>query len=88
MPTNILMELGWNNRATYAEVFDYLAEKGLLVSISRYYDFADKEGFGDGYEFCVDCENTLRTGLYGDGDTWIEAANYAILACVDYLDEE
>ena len=82
VPQEILTELGWNNPATYAEVFDYFSDKGMLISISRYYDFGN-ECYGDGYDWYVDCENTLRSGATGDADTWIEAANYAILACLD-----
>lgn len=82
VPQKILLALGWSNPTTYAEVFDYFSDKGLLISISRYYDFAN-ECFGDGYDWSVDCENTLRSGATGYADTWIEAANYAILACLD-----
>ena len=82
VPTNILCALDWHNPATYAEVFDYFSEKGMLISISRYYDFG-KECFGDGYDWCIDCENTLRGGATGDADTWIEAANQALCACLD-----
>lgn len=82
VPQKILSELGWNNPTTYAEVFDYFSDKGMLISISRYYDFAN-ECFGYGYDWCVDCENTLRSGTIGYADTWIEAANLAIDACID-----
>ena len=83
VPQNILSELGWNNPTTYAEVFDYFSDKGMLISISRYYDFAE-ECYVDGYDWSIDCEYTLRNGVTGDADTWIEAANYAILACLDF----
>lgn len=86
VPQKILSELGWNNPTTYAEVFDYFSDKGMLISISRYYDLAN-ECFDDGYDFSVDCENTLRSGATGDANTWIEAANYAILACLDLKDK-
>lgn len=82
VPQDILTELGWNNPTTYAEVFDDFSDKGMLISISRYYDFGN-ECFGDGYDWCVDCENTLRDGVVGYADTWIEAANQAINACID-----
>ena len=82
VPQEILSALGWNNPTTYAEVFDYFSDKGMLISISRYYDFGD-EYFGDGYDWCVDCENTFRSGVAGDADTWIEAANKAINACIE-----
>ena len=82
VPQEILSELGWSNPTTYAEVFDYFSDNGMLISISRYYDFGN-ECFGDSYDWSVDCENTLRSGATGDANTWIEAANYAILACLD-----
>lgn len=82
VPTDILYTLGWHNPAIYAEVFDYLFEKGVLISISRYYDYAN-ECYGDSYDCSVECENTLRSGAAGYADTWIEAANQAINACID-----
>ena len=82
VPQKILSELGWNNPTTYAEVFDYFSDNGMLISISRYYDFVN-ECFGDGYDWSVDFEYTLRDGATGDADTWIDAANQAILACID-----
>ena len=85
VPQKILSELGWVNPATYAEVFDYFSDKGMLISISRFYDFVT-EGFGDSYEFIVDCENTRHSGLSGDANTWIEAANYAIWSCLDFME--
>ena len=82
VPHKILSALGWSNPTTYAEVFDYFSDNGMLISISRYYDFGN-ECFGDCYDWSVDCENTLRSGATGDADTWIEAANQAINACID-----
>lgn len=81
VPQKILSALCWSNPTTYAEVFDFLSDKGMLISISRYYDFGN-ECFGDGYDWCVDCENTLRSGTTGYAGTWIEAANQAINACM------
>ena len=83
VPQKILSALGWNNPTTYAEVFDYFSDNGMLISISRYYDFAN-ECYGNSYDWSVDCENTLRSGSSGDAGTWIEAANKAILACIDF----
>lgn len=87
VPTNVLYEIGWHNPTTYAEVFDYLSERGMLISISRYYDFGC-ECFGDGYDWSVDCENTLRMGEFGYDETWIEAANSAIKCCLEQLNDE
>lgn len=85
--TNILYEIGWHNPATYAEVFDYMSERGMLISISRYYDFGN-ECFGDGYDWSIDCEYTLRMGEFGYSETWIEAANSAIKCCLEQLNDE
>ena len=78
VPTDILYAIGWMNQASYAEVFDYFADKGIIISISKEYDMAD-ECFTDGYEWCIDNGNTIRSGAYGYGDTWIESATEAIL---------
>lgn len=78
VPTNIICAIDWHNPATYAEVFDYFADKGLIISISKEYDMAE-ECFTDGYEWAIDNGTTLRNGEYGYGDTWIECANEAIL---------
>ena len=78
MPTHILCAIDWHNPATYADVFDYFADNGVIISISKDYDMA-KECFTGGYEWCIDNGNTLRDGAYGYGDTWIECANDAIL---------
>ena len=84
VPTNILYALYWHNPATYAEVFDYFANKGLLISISKEYDMVD-ECFTDGYEWAIDNGTTLRNGEYGYGDTWIECANEAILRAIELI---
>ena len=84
VPTNILCAIDWHNPSTYAEVFDYLADKGLIISISKEYDMAE-ECFTDGYEWAIDNGNTLRDGAYGYGDTWIECANEAILRANDLI---
>lgn len=85
VPQKILSAIGWGNPATYAEVFDYFSDQGMLISISRFYDMVS-EGFGDGYEFIVDCENTCHSGISGDANTWIEAANYALWSCLDFME--
>lgn len=84
VPQDVLTALKWGNPATYAEVFDYLAEKGAVISISKFYSIAD-EGFGDGYEWCVDLENTHHSGASGEGDTWHQSARYAILSAIGVL---
>ena len=84
VPRSILRELKWANPATYAEVFDHLAEKGALISVSKYYSMA-KEAFGDGYEWVVDLENTHQGGACGDGETWEQAARHAILATISMI---
>lgn len=84
VPHSVLTKLGWSNPATWAEVFDFLSEKGMLVSISRSYDFGE-ECFVDGYEWSVDCENTLRSGLTGDSIRWEKAAEDAVMNCLEVL---
>lgn len=84
VPTNILCAIDWHNPATYAEVFDYFADKGLLISISKEYDMVE-ECFTDGYEWSIDNGTTLRNGEYGYGDTWIECANEAVLRAIDLI---
>lgn len=79
VPQEILSALCWNNPATYAEVFDYLFEKGVVISICRYYDIAD-EMYEDGFEWEID-----EKGYYGYGDTWIECANTAILKAIELI---
>lgn len=80
-PQSVLRCLGWSNPATWADVFDYLSEKDMLISISRSYDFAE-ECFSDGYDWQVDFEDTLRMGEVGYGETWEKAAEYAVLFCL------
>ena len=84
VPQSVLIKLGWSNPATWAEVFDFLSEKGMLVSISRSYDFGE-ECFVDGYEWSVDCENTLRSGISGDQIIWEKAAEDAVIKCLEML---
>jgi hypothetical protein len=84
VPQSVLTKLGWGNPATWAEVFDFLSDKGMLVSISRSYDFGE-ECFVDGYEWSVDCENTLRSGLSGDSIRWEKAAEDAVMKCLEIL---
>lgn len=86
VPQSVLRELGWSNPATYAEVFDYLAEKGMLISICRFYDLGE-EHFGEGYDWFADFENTKRGGLSGDGDTWEDAALNAVISCLTIIKE-
>ena len=86
VPREVLNELGWINPSTYAEVFDYLAERDMLISINRAYDLG-LECFMDGYEWQVDFEKTLRGGLSGDGDTWEEAARLAVISCLTVIKE-
>lgn len=84
VPTNILYAIDWHNPATYAEVFDYFADKGLLIVIDRGYSFVS-EGFEDYYEFAIEPLTTTKGGSHGEGDTWIECANEAILVAIDLI---
>ena len=84
VPQSVLTKLGWKNPATWAEVFDFLSERSLLVSISRGYDFA-KECFTEGYDWQIDCEKTLRMGKFGYASSWDRAAEEAVMKCLERL---
>lgn len=84
VPQSVLTKLGWSNPATWAEVFDFLSERRLLVSISRGYDFAE-ERFMDGYDWMVDRENTSRFGECGYASSWERAAEEAVMKCLEIL---
>lgn len=84
VPQPVLTKLGWSNPATWAEVFDFLSEKGMLVSISRSYDFTE-ECFTEGYDWQIDCEKTLRTGALGYASSWERAAENAVMKCLEIL---
>ena len=65
---------------TYAEVFDWLMEKGWLAAIGREYDFANElvtERFEWGLEK-VGCFSEHPEDGSGFCDTWHEAATEAI----------
>lgn len=83
-PAMVLKGLGWYNPATWAEVFDYLSDRGMLISISRSYDCAE-ECFSDGYDWQVDFEDTLRMGEFGYGETWEKAAEEVVMICMEHL---
>ena len=84
VPQSVLTKLGWSNPATWEEVFDFLSDRRLLVSISRSYDFAE-ECFTEGYDWQVDCEATLRMGEVGYASTWERAAEDAVMKCLEVL---
>lgn len=84
VPQSVLTKLGWSNPATWAEVFDFLSEKGMLISVSRSYDFGE-ECFVDGYEWSVDCEETLRKVECGYASSWERAAEEAVIKCLKML---
>lgn len=79
VPQRVLTKLGWSNPATWAEVFDFLSEKGILVSISRSYVFAE------GYNWHVDCEETLRMVECGYASSWERAAEKAVVKSLEML---
>lgn len=84
VPKPVLTKLGWSNPATWAEVFDFLSEKGMLVSISRSYDYGE-ECFTEGYDWLVDCEETLRKVECGYASSWEKAAEDAVIKCLGML---
>ena len=84
VPQSVLTKLGWSNPATWAEVFDFLSEKGMLVSISRRYDYGE-ECFTEGYDWLVDCEETLRKVECGYASSWERAAEEAVIKYLKML---
>lgn len=86
VPQKVLNELRWSNPATYADVFDFFADKGMLISVSKTYSL-EEESFVEGYDWYVDFENTRRGGFAGDSCTWEGAALDAIIACLIVMKE-
>lgn len=78
VPTNILYEIGWSNPATWAEVFDYLSEKGVNICLRRAYSFS-RECFTNDYEWAV---NDTMVGL---ASSWEKAAEEAVMVCLEQL---
>ena len=72
---------------TYAYVFDYLFEKGYLISVSKDYDLAN-ECFSGAYDWSVDGSSTKDSDAGGFADTWFEAANKAIESCIDLINKK
>lgn len=70
----------WCSAPTYAEVFDWLMEKGWFAAIGRKYDFVNvlvTERFEWGLEK-VGCFSSQPEDGSGFCDSWHEAANAAI----------
>lgn len=72
---------------TYAYAFDFLAEKGYLISVSKDYDLAE-ECFSGAYDWSVDGSTTKDSDAGGFADTWFEAANKAIESCIDLINKK
>ena len=83
VPQPVLTKLGWSNPATWAEVFDFLSDKGMLVSISRWYN-VNEFRFEEGYDWAIDCEK-LNDTLYGSDRLWVRAAEEAVMKCLEML---
>lgn len=65
---------------TYAEVFDWLMDKGWLVNIGREYDFANEE-VTDKFEWAIEKVGYFSNqhgSANGWSGTWHEASNTAI----------
>lgn len=84
VPQPVLTKLGWSNPATWAEVFDHLADKGMLISISRWYN-VNEFRFEEGYDWAIDCEETLCMGECGYASSWERAAEAAVVNCLEML---
>ena len=83
VPQSVLTKLGWSNPATWAEVFDFLSEKGMLVYISRAYSYTE-ECFIDGYDWAADYYDIDDT-MVGYARTWERAAEDAVMNCLEML---
>lgn len=65
---------------TYAQVFDWLMERGWLVDIGREYDFATEQ-VTERFEWAIEIVGYFSSQPDNGGgwcDTWHEAANAAI----------
>ena len=82
---NILVP--YKQMVTYAYAFDFLFEKGYLISVSKDYDLAE-ERFSGAYDWTVDGSTTKDSDVGGFSDTWFEAANKAIESCIDLINKK
>lgn len=62
---------------SYAEVLDWLMEKGLSCEITRHIDFAYEEVCPE-WDWCIEKVGVLSDAPQGYSNTWHEAANAAI----------
>ena len=69
---------------TYTYAFDFLFEKGYLISVSKDYDLAE-ECFSGAFDWTVDGSTTKDSDAGGFADTWFEAANKAILKTIELI---
>lgn len=74
----------YNQLITYAYAFDFLFEKGYLISVSKDYDLAE-ECFSGAFDWAVDGSTTKDSDAGGFADTWFEAANKAILKTIELI---
>ena len=72
---------------TYAYAFDFLFEKGYLISVSKDYDLAE-ECFSGAFDWTVDGSTTKDSDAGGFADTWFEAANKAILKTIELIQKK
>lgn len=73
---------------TYASCIDWFLEQGLMISISRYYDFA-KERIDDSWEWSIERTGSLHNPVpYGYADKWHEAADTAIRTALKIINPE
>lgn len=62
---------------SYAEVFDWLIERGLTCEITRYIDFGHEEVCPE-WDWSIEKVGPLTDAPGGYANTWHEAANAAI----------
>lgn len=69
---------------SYAEVFDWLMEKGLSCEITRHIDFAHEEVCPE-WDWDIEKVGALRDSPQGYGNTWHEAAEAAIEKALELI---
>ena len=73
---------------SYAEVFDWLMEKGLFVNIEPIWDFAN-ERITEDFESVVIRRGSIHTPTpTAEGSTWHEAATKAIEKAIELIKED
>lgn len=70
--------------ATFAEALDFFLKKGMLVNISRHWDFAD-EKITDTWDWDIEKVGSIHGVHEGYAYTWHEAATKAIEKALEII---